>query len=68
MVPLLCLQAEEGFQVDEENQANTLVSVAPLQSQEPLVKPTSNGEFPESQPPPNNGQPATQTSVADTEM
>eukprot|EP00063_Salmo_salar_P014152 XP_013988987.1 PREDICTED: uncharacterized protein LOC106565877 isoform X2 [Salmo salar] len=60
--------AEEGFQVYEENQANTLVSVAPLQSQEPLVKPTSNGEFPESQPPPNNGQPATQTSVADTEM
>ncbi|XP_029630935.1 uncharacterized protein LOC115207693 isoform X2 [Salmo trutta] len=60
--------AEEGFQVYEENQANTLVSEAPLQSQEPLVKPTSNGEFPESQPPPNNGQPATQTSVADTEM
>ncbi|XP_024235589.1 uncharacterized protein LOC112218741 isoform X1 [Oncorhynchus tshawytscha] len=60
--------AEEGFQVYEENQANTLVSVAPLQSQEPLVKPTSNGEFLESQPPTNNGQPATQTSVADTEM
>uniref|UniRef100_A0A4W5QBY3 Si:ch211-286o17.1 n=1 Tax=Hucho hucho TaxID=62062 RepID=A0A4W5QBY3_9TELE len=60
--------AEEGFHVYEENQANTLVSVAPLQSQEPLGKPTSNGGFPESQPPPNNGQPATQTSVADTEM
>ncbi|XP_041745062.1 uncharacterized protein LOC121575834 isoform X2 [Coregonus clupeaformis] len=60
--------AEEGFKVDEEYQANTLVSVAPLQSQVPLCKPTSNGEFPESQPPPNNGQPATQTPVADTEM
>ncbi|XP_041747524.1 hematopoietic progenitor cell antigen CD34 [Coregonus clupeaformis] len=60
--------AEEGFQVDEENQANTLVSVAPLQPQEPLDKPTSNGESPESQPPPTNGHSATQTSVADTEM
>ncbi|XP_055724549.1 hematopoietic progenitor cell antigen CD34-like [Salvelinus fontinalis] len=48
--------AEEGFQVDEENQANTLVSVAPLQPQEPLDKP------------PTNGHAATQTPVADTEM
>ncbi|XP_029531484.1 hematopoietic progenitor cell antigen CD34-like isoform X2 [Oncorhynchus nerka] len=48
--------AEEGFQVDEENQANTLVSVAPLQPQEPLDKP------------PTNGHSATQTPVADTEM
>ncbi|XP_010880039.1 hematopoietic progenitor cell antigen CD34 [Esox lucius] len=60
--------AEEGFQVDEENQANTLVSVAPLQSQEPLNKPTSNGESPDSQPPPTNGHSATQSPVADTEM
>ncbi|XP_038872726.1 hematopoietic progenitor cell antigen CD34-like [Salvelinus namaycush] len=48
--------AEEGFQVDEENQANTLVSVAPLQPQEPLDKR------------PTNGHSATQTPVADTEM
>ncbi|XP_014022176.1 hematopoietic progenitor cell antigen CD34 isoform X2 [Salmo salar] len=48
--------AEEGFQVDEENQANTLVSVAPLQPQEPLDKT------------PTNGHSATQTPVADTEM
>ncbi|KAJ7998657.1 hypothetical protein DPEC_G00207150, partial [Dallia pectoralis] len=60
--------AKDGFQVDEENQANTLVSVAPLQSQEPLNKPTSNGESPDSQPPPTNGHSATQSPVADTEM
>ncbi|XP_029550200.1 hematopoietic progenitor cell antigen CD34 isoform X2 [Salmo trutta] len=48
--------AEEGFQVDEENQANTLVSVAPLQPQKPLDKT------------PTNGHSATQTPVADTEM
>ncbi|CAG11820.1 unnamed protein product [Tetraodon nigroviridis] len=39
----------ESFQVDEENQANTLVSVAPL-PQEPLDKPTVNRESP-----PENG-------------
>ncbi|KAL0978508.1 hypothetical protein UPYG_G00171400 [Umbra pygmaea] len=60
--------AEDVFQVDEENQANTLVSVAPLQHQGPLDKPTINGEAPESQQPPTNGHFATQTSVADTEM
>ncbi|XP_031595722.1 hematopoietic progenitor cell antigen CD34 [Oreochromis aureus] len=61
----------ESFQVDEENQANTLVSVAPL-PQEPVDKPTVNGES----PPENgtnatlttNGHSATQTPVADTEM
>lgn len=61
----------ESFQVDEENQANTLVSVAPL-PQEPLDKPTVNGES----PPENgtapaqttNGHSANQTPVADTEM
>ncbi|XP_053299318.1 hematopoietic progenitor cell antigen CD34 [Pleuronectes platessa] len=59
----------ESFQVDEENQANTLVSVAPL-PQEPLNKPTPNGEAaPEngtSQTPTTNGH--SQTPVADTEM
>ncbi|XP_040889795.1 hematopoietic progenitor cell antigen CD34 [Toxotes jaculatrix] len=59
----------ESFQVDEENQANTLVSVAPL-PQEPLDKPTANGES----PPENGTNPApttnghSQTPVADTEM
>ncbi|KAL7891620.1 hypothetical protein AOLI_G00010960 [Acnodon oligacanthus] len=58
--------AEESFQVDEQNQGNTLLSVAPLPSQEPLDKPTRNGESPES--PPTNGHSTTQTPVADTQM
>ncbi|XP_028303173.1 hematopoietic progenitor cell antigen CD34 isoform X2 [Gouania willdenowi] len=61
----------ETYQVDEENQANTLVSVAPL-PQEPMDKPIINGES----PPENgtntssatNGHSASQTPVADTEM
>ncbi|KAM9859069.1 uncharacterized protein ACBR49_006744 [Aulostomus maculatus] len=61
----------ESFQVDEENQANTLVSVAPL-PQEPLDKPTANGESPPENgtnpAPTTNGHSATQTPVADTEM
>ncbi|XP_069005487.1 hematopoietic progenitor cell antigen CD34 [Embiotoca jacksoni] len=61
----------ESFQVDEENQANTLVSVAPL-PQEPLDKPAVNGESPPENgtnpPPTTNGHSATQTPVADTEM
>ncbi|XP_034021730.1 hematopoietic progenitor cell antigen CD34 [Thalassophryne amazonica] len=59
----------ESFQVDEENQANTLVSVAPL-PQEPLDKPTVNGESPPENGTPltTNGHSATQTPVADTEM
>jgi len=61
----------ESFQVDEENQANTLVSVAPL-PQEPIDKPTVNGESPPENgtnaAPTTNGHPATQTPVADTEM
>ncbi|KAF7653973.1 hypothetical protein LDENG_00076300 [Lucifuga dentata] len=60
-----------SFQVDEENQANTLVSVAPL-PQEPTDKPTINGESPPengtNQAPTTNGHSATQTPVADTEM
>ncbi|XP_072308311.1 uncharacterized protein [Eucyclogobius newberryi] len=62
----------ESFQVDEENQANTLVSVAPL-PQEPLNKPTLNGESPPpengtSPAPTTNGHSANQTPDADTEM
>ncbi|XP_065811157.1 hematopoietic progenitor cell antigen CD34 isoform X2 [Labrus bergylta] len=61
----------DTFQVDEENQANTLVSVAPL-PQEPLDKPTVNGESPpengNNPAPTTNGHSATQTPVADTEM
>lgn len=62
----------ESFQVDEENQANTLVSVAPL-PQEPLDKPTVNGESPPpengtSPAPTTNGHSANQTPDADTEM
>ncbi|XP_015252008.1 PREDICTED: hematopoietic progenitor cell antigen CD34 isoform X1 [Cyprinodon variegatus] len=61
----------ESFQVDEENQANTLVSVAPL-PQEPADKPTANGESPPengaNSTPTTNGHSAAQTPVADTEM
>ncbi|XP_004547546.1 uncharacterized protein si:ch211-286o17.1 [Maylandia zebra] len=61
----------ESFQVDEENQANTLVSVAPL-PQEQVDKPTVNGESPPENgtnaTPTTNGHSATQTPVADTEM
>uniref|UniRef100_A0A8C1K6Y5 Si:ch211-286o17.1 n=1 Tax=Cyprinus carpio TaxID=7962 RepID=A0A8C1K6Y5_CYPCA len=58
--------AEDSFQVDQENQGNTLLSVAPLPQQEPLDKLIINGESPES--PPTNGHSATQTQVADTPM
>ncbi|KAB5584067.1 hypothetical protein PHYPO_G00103170 [Pangasianodon hypophthalmus] len=58
--------AEELFQVDEQNQGNTLLSVVPLPPQEPVEKPTSNGESLDS--PPTNGHSATQTPVADSEM
>ncbi|XP_034056904.1 hematopoietic progenitor cell antigen CD34-like [Gymnodraco acuticeps] len=61
----------DTFQVDEENQANTLVSVAPL-PQEPVDKPTTNGESPPENGtnpgPTTNGHSATQSPVADTEM
>ncbi|XP_068171446.1 hematopoietic progenitor cell antigen CD34 isoform X2 [Antennarius striatus] len=61
----------ESFQVDDENQANTLVSVAPL-PQEPLDKPVVNGESPpengNNPTPTTNGHSATQLPVADTEM
>lgn len=58
--------AEDSFQVDQENQGNTLLSVAPLPQQEPLDKPIINGESPDS--PPTNGHNATQTQVADSPM
>ncbi|TVK90464.1 hypothetical protein Baya_2545 [Bagarius yarrelli] len=58
--------AEELFQVDEPNQGNTLLSVAPLPPQEPVEKPTSNGESLDS--PPTNGHSASQAPVADSEM
>ncbi|KAK2861760.1 hypothetical protein Q5P01_001293 [Channa striata] len=61
----------ESFQVDEENQANTLVSVAPL-PQEPIDKPTANGESPPENgtnpAPATNGHSQTQTPVVDTQM
>ncbi|KAF4079069.1 hypothetical protein AMELA_G00188910 [Ameiurus melas] len=60
-----CL-GEELFQVDEQNQGNTLLSVAPLPPQEPVEKLTSNGESLDS--PPTNGHSATQTPVVDSEM
>ncbi|KAJ8378368.1 hypothetical protein AAFF_G00243260 [Aldrovandia affinis] len=63
--------AEESFQVDEENQGNTLVSVAPLHPQEPQEKPSANGESPEgvkTEAPPTNGHSTTKTPVADTEL
>ncbi|ROL50791.1 Hematopoietic progenitor cell antigen CD34, partial [Anabarilius grahami] len=56
--------AEDSFQVDQDNQGNTLLSVAPLPQQEPLDKPIINGESPDS--PPTNGHSATQTQVVDT--
>ncbi|XP_056588149.1 uncharacterized protein cd34 [Triplophysa dalaica] len=63
--------AEESYMADEENQGNTLVSVAPLNQPEPQEKPSLNGESPEgliTQTPPaaTNGHSTTKT--ADTEL
>ncbi|XP_061698144.1 uncharacterized protein LOC133512471 isoform X2 [Syngnathoides biaculeatus] len=62
--------AEEAYPVDQENQGNTLVSVAPLSPPtETQEKPNVNGESPEAdktEPPPTNGHSATKT--ADTEL
>ncbi|XP_054639160.1 uncharacterized protein LOC129185755 [Dunckerocampus dactyliophorus] len=63
--------AEEAYPVDQENQGNTLVSVAPLNPPaETQEKPSVNGESPEAaktEPtPPTNGHSATKT--ADTEL
>ncbi|KAJ8360386.1 hypothetical protein SKAU_G00169110 [Synaphobranchus kaupii] len=63
--------AEESFPVDEENQGNTLVSVAPLHPQEPQEKPSANGESPEGvkiEAPPTNGHSTAKSPVADTEL
>ncbi|XP_064160688.1 hematopoietic progenitor cell antigen CD34-like isoform X2 [Anguilla rostrata] len=57
--------------VDQENQGNTLVSVAPLHPQEPQDKPSANGESPEgvkTEAPPTNGHSAAKSPVADTEL
>lgn len=54
---------------DEENQGNTLVSVAPLNQPEPQEKPSLNGESPEgviTPPAATNGHSTTKT--ADTEL
>lgn len=61
-------QAEDAYPVDEENQGNTLVSVAPLNPLETQEKP-ANGDSQEAaktQPPPTNGHSTTKT--ADTEL
>nr|XP_015822573.2 uncharacterized protein cd34 [Nothobranchius furzeri] len=62
---------EEGLPVDQENQGNTLVSVAPLNPPpETQEKPNINGESPEpaktQTPPPTNGHSTAKT--ADTEL
>ncbi|XP_028439476.1 uncharacterized protein cd34 isoform X2 [Perca flavescens] len=66
--------AEEAYPADQENQGNTLVSVAPLnpppETPETPEKPSVNGESPEEAktqpPPPTNGHSTTKT--ADTEL
>ncbi|XP_060930716.1 uncharacterized protein cd34 [Limanda limanda] len=64
--------AEEAYPVDQENQGNTLVSVAPLNPPpETQEKPSENGETPEAPktepaPPPTNGHSTAKT--ADTEL
>ncbi|XP_051281544.1 uncharacterized protein cd34 [Dicentrarchus labrax] len=63
--------AEEAYPVDQENQGNTLVSVAPLNPPPEIQeKPSVNGESPEGAktqpPPPTNGHSTTKT--ADTEL
>ncbi|XP_030625748.1 hematopoietic progenitor cell antigen CD34 [Chanos chanos] len=63
---------DDSYQVDEENQGNTLVSVAPLTPPEPQEKPSINGESPEAvktqTPAATNGHSTTKTPVADTEL
>ncbi|XP_008291610.1 uncharacterized protein cd34 [Stegastes partitus] len=63
--------AEEAYPADQENQGNTLVSVAPLNPPpETQEKPSVNGESPEAAktqpPPPTNGHSTAKT--ADTEL
>ncbi|KAG5835417.1 hypothetical protein ANANG_G00243750 [Anguilla anguilla] len=60
----------EPFPVDQENQGNTLVSVAPLHPQEPQDKPSANGESPEGvkTEAPDQRPLSRQVPVADTEL
>lgn len=63
--------AEEGYTANQDNQGNTLVSVAPLNPPpETPEKPSVNGESPEAaktpSPPPTNGHSTAKT--ADTEL
>ncbi|XP_059397156.1 uncharacterized protein LOC132129544 [Carassius carassius] len=63
--------AEESYMAGEENQGNTLVSVAPLNQPEPQEKPSLNGESQEAvkaqtSPAATNGHSTTKT--ADTEL
>ncbi|XP_066528239.1 uncharacterized protein cd34 [Hoplias malabaricus] len=63
--------ANESVKADEENQGNTLVSVAPLKPLETQEKPSLNGESPEAvkttnPPEATNGHSTTKT--ADTEL
>lgn len=64
--------AEDSYPVDEENQGNTLVSVAPLNPPEPQEKPSINGESPDGvktqAPAATNGHSTAKTPVADTEL
>lgn len=66
--------AEDSYPVDEENQGNTLVSVAPLNPPEPQEKPSINGgEAPADgvktqAPAATNGHSTAKTPVADTEL
>ncbi len=64
-------QAEESYMADEENQGNTLVSVAPLNQPEPQEKPSLNGESQEAvkvQTPPAATNGHSTTKAADTEL
>ncbi|XP_064154908.1 hematopoietic progenitor cell antigen CD34-like [Anguilla rostrata] len=65
--------AEESYQADEENQGNSLVSVAPLTPPEHQQKPSVNGESPKGAkivPPPaaTNGHSTAKAPMADTEL
>ena len=58
--------------MDEENQGNTLMSVAPLNPPEPQEKPSINGESLDGVktqvPAATNGHSTAKTPVADTEL
>jgi hypothetical protein len=68
LIVFVFAQAEDAYPVDEENQGNTLVSVAPLNLLETREKP-ANGDSQEAaktQPPPTNGH--STANLADTEL